>query len=168
MKSLVVYDSLTGNTEKIAEVVYDAISFDKDICKANENFSLEKYDLIAIGYWVNKGICSDKIKEIIENTHNKNIILFGTLGANDSGDYYESIKKRIEELIPVDNKVLGHFLCQGKINEGLTERYKEILRKNPEDEHIKEQLKNHEEASRHPNNDDLENAKMFVEKIFLK
>ncbi|ERI92582.1 hypothetical protein HMPREF1982_02190 [Clostridiales bacterium oral taxon 876 str. F0540] len=40
-----------------------------------------------------------------------------------------------------------------------------MLKKNPEDEHIKEQLKNHEEASKHPNNEDLENAKRFVEYV---
>ncbi|WP_286675677.1 flavodoxin family protein, partial [Clostridium sp. CMCC3678] len=52
--------------------------------------------------------------------------------------------------------------------ERLTERYKEMLKKNPNDEHIVEQLKNHEEAKVHPNQDDMENAKKLVEYIFKK
>ncbi|WP_066891287.1 flavodoxin family protein BilS [Clostridium nigeriense] len=164
MKALVVYSSLTGNTKKIAEAMYEEINIEKDIYKSNEDFNIENYDFIAVGYWVNKGICDDKIKEILEKVNNKNIILFGTLGAKENGPYYDSIKKRIEELVPENNKILGHFLCQGKINEKLTERYKEMLKNNQGDEHVKEQLKNHEEASKHPDDKDIYNAKMFIRK----
>ncbi|WP_288221796.1 flavodoxin family protein BilS [uncultured Clostridium sp.] len=162
MKALVVYSSLTGNTKKIAEAMYEEINIEKDIYKSNEDFNIENYDFIAVGYWVNKGICDDKIKEILEKVNNKNIILFGTLGAKENGPYYDSIKKRIEDLVPENNKILGHFLCQGKINEKLTERYKEMLKNNQGDEHVKEQLKNHEEASKHPDDKDIYNAKMFI------
>ena len=162
MKVLVTYSSLTGNTKKIAEAIYEEINIEKDIFKSNENFNIENYDLIVVGYWVNKGTCDDKIKEILEKANNKNIILFGTLGAKENGPYYDSIKKRIEDLVPENNKILGHFLCQGKINEKLTERYKEMLKNNQGDEHVKEQLKNHEEASKHPDDKDIYNAKMFI------
>lgn len=164
MKALVVYSSLTGNTKKIAEAMYEEINIEKDIYKSNEDFNIENYDFIVVGYWVNKGICDDKIKEILEKVNNKNIILFGTLGAKENGPYYDSIKKRIEELVPENNKILGHFLCQGKINKKLTERYKEMLKNNQGDEHVKEQLKNHEEASKHPDDKDIYNAKMFIRK----
>ena len=165
MNSLVVFSSLTGNTEKIARAIYDSMKFKKDIVSINEDFKLEQYDLIAIGYWVNKGTCDEKVEEIISSIHNKKIILFGTLGAKDSGNYYEKIKDRVEGLINKDNEIIGHFLCQGKINERLTERYKEILKKNSTDEHIIEQLKNHEEASKHPNNEDIENVKKLIKNI---
>lgn len=165
MKALVIYSSLTGNTEKVAKVIYDSIPFEKNIYKSDKEVDLDQYDLIAVGYWVNKGTCDDKIKEIIEKIHDKKVVLFGTLGASDNGSYYESVKNRISELVPLDNNILGHFLCQGKINETLTQRYKEMLNKNPDDEHIKEQLNNHEEASSHPNHEDLEKAKRFIENI---
>lgn len=165
MKALILYSSLTGNTKKIAEAIGEAIPFEKEIYSADKNYDLGQYDLIIIGYWVNRGMCDNKIKEIIEKLENKVIVLFGTLGAKDSGHYYESIKKRIEEIIPCHNKLLGHFLCQGKIDERLTEGYKEMLKQNPEDEHIKEQLKNHDEASSHPNLKDIEMAKDFINNI---
>ena len=71
MKALVVYSSLTGNTKKIAEAMYEEINIEKDIYKSNEDFNIENYDFIAVGYWVNKGICDDKIKEILEKVNNK-------------------------------------------------------------------------------------------------
>ena len=165
MKALVLYSSLTGNTEKIGKAISEAIPFEKEIHSVDESYNLEKYDLIVIGYWVNKGICDNKVKQILENIENKNIVLFGTLGAKDSGHYYESTKKRIEEVVASSNKVLGHFLCQGKIDERLTERYKEMLKKNPDDEHIKQQLQNHAEASSHPDFNDIEMAKDFINNI---
>lgn len=170
MKSVILYSSLTGNTKKIAEAISEVMPFENEIYSVDknydlENYDLENYDLIIIGYWVNKGTCDSKIKEIIEKLEDKVIVLFGTLGAKDSGDYYESIKKRIEEIILPGNRILGHFLCQGRIDERLTERYKEMLKQNPEDEHIKEQLKNHEEAVNHPNLRDIEMAKDFINSI---
>lgn len=162
MKALVVYSSLTGNTKKLAEAIYSEINIEKDICKSNEDFNIDDYDYIVAGYWVNKGICDDKVKEILEKCHHKNIILFGTLGAAENSAYYDSIKKRIEELVPEENKIAGHFLCQGKINEKLTERYKEMLKSNPNDEHIIEQLKNHEAAKSHPDDKDICNVKIFI------
>lgn len=165
MQTVVVFSSLTGNTKKIAQAVYEALPSSKDIYKVDDKFNLDKYDLIAIGYWVNKGTCDDKLKEVINTIHNKNVILFGTLGARDVGDYYETVKKRIEDLVTEDNKLLGHFLCQGKITEKLTARYEAMLKKNPEDEHAKEMFKNFETAKSHPNNEDIENVTKFIKDI---
>jgi flavodoxin len=162
MKGLIVYSSLTGNTKKIAEAIYEAIPFEKEIYSEDENYDLDQYDVIIIGYWLDKGMCNKKIKEIIEKLENKDIVLFGTLGARDKGEYYESIKKKIEAIIPESNKMLGHFLCQGKIDERLTEKYKEMIKESPNAEHIKEQLKNHYEAASHPDLNDLQMAKDFI------
>ena len=95
------------------------------------------------------------------------ILLFGTLGARDKGEYYESIKKKIEAIVPESNKMLGHFLCQGKIDERLTEKYNEMIKESPNAEHIKEQLKNHYEAASHPDLNDLQMAKDFICNIFV-
>lgn len=162
MKSLVVYSSITGNTKKIAEIIYNEIPFEKNMYKSNEEFDCNKYDLIIIGYWVDKGICDNSTREFIDNIHNKNILLFGTLGAEDTGDYYGSIKEKVEGIIDKDNKVLGHFLCQGKINEKLVERYKEMLKENPSNIKIKKQIERYKRASTHPDSKDMNNVKEFI------
>ncbi|GAA0738004.1 flavodoxin family protein BilS [Clostridium oceanicum] len=164
MKSLVVYSSVTGNTKKVAETIYNQIPLEKDIYKSDEKFDYNKYDLIVIGYWVDKGTCDNNTIKLIEKIHNKNILLFGTLGAEDVGDYYDSIKQKVEEIIDKDNKILGHFLCQGKINDKLVERYKEMLKENPNNIKIREQIKIYERASTHPDSRDMNNAKEFIKK----
>lgn len=41
MKGLILYSSLTGNTKKIAEAIYGAIPFEKDIYSTDENYVLK-------------------------------------------------------------------------------------------------------------------------------
>ena len=58
MKISIVYDSVTGNTKKIAEAIYEVlkeetISFGKDYD--------EQADLYFIGSWTDKGNCSEKM-----------------------------------------------------------------------------------------------------------
>lgn len=165
MNCLVLYSSLTGNTKKIAYAIYDEINTSKDIFESNYSINFDNYDTILVGYWVDKGLCDPNSKLILENLTNKNVILFGTLGAKDSGTYYDKIKLKVESLLDNSNNLLGHFLCQGKINPKLTERYKELLKTNPSDEHAKAQIENHKNASTHPDDIDILNAKNFIKSL---
>lgn len=164
MKVLVLYSSLTGNTQKIAETIYQNIELEKDIFPISEigNIDLKQYDICCIGYWVDKGSCDENSKNIIESIENKNIVLFGTAGARDNENYYDKVKQRVETLVKSSNKISGHFLCQGKVNSKLTERYELILKENPEDEKAIRKINNHKQASTHPDEVDIENTKKFI------
>lgn len=164
IKTLVTYSSLTNNTKKVAEAIYDAVDTKKDICSISEVPDLSDYDIVAIGYWVDKGNCDNNVKKLLETLHGKKVLLFGTLGASDIGEYYKDVKKRVEEQLAGVNQLLGHFLCQGKIDERLTEHYKKQLKDDPDNPHIKAQLENHKQASSHPDAQDLQNAKDFVKR----
>ncbi|NMS88349.1 flavodoxin [Clostridioides difficile] len=150
MKSLILYSSLTGNTKKIAYSIYDAIQGEKDIKNIDElvddSINYENYDIVFLGYWVDKGICDKNSKQVLENIHNKKIALFGTMGASTKGSYGANIIKKIESIVSKDNENLGSFICQGKIAEELKVKYEEMLKLHPENEHIREQLNNHEES----------------------
>lgn len=123
MKSLILYSSLTGNTKKIACSIYEAIQGKKEIKNISElvddSIDYENYDIVFLGYWVDKGICDKNSKQVLENIHNKKIALFGTMGASTKGSYGASIIEKIQSIIPKDNEILGSFICQGKIAEGL-------------------------------------------------
>lgn len=129
-----------------------------------------------INKYISCGICVDTIMEIQEayakaaiREEKAGFDMIQIHGDRLLGSFPSSIfNKREDEyggseaLVPEGNKILGHFLCQGKINEKLTERYKEMLKNNQGDEHIKEQLKNHEEAMKHPDEKDIYNPKDFI------
>ena len=162
MKSLVLYSSLTGNTKKIAYTIYDEIQEEKDIKDVNElvdyGIDYENYDIVFLGYWVDKGICDKNSKQVLENIHNKKIALFGTMGASEKGSYGASIIEKIESIIPKDNEIA----------EGLKAKYKEMLKLSPDNEHIRQQLNNHEESQSHPDEQEIYEASMFAKNMMIK
>ncbi|MCC0635070.1 MULTISPECIES: flavodoxin family protein BilS [unclassified Clostridioides] len=172
MKSLILYSSLTGNTKKIAQSIYDAMQGEKEIKNISEvtdnNVDYEKYDIIFLGYWVDKGICDKNSKLVFENIHNKKLALFGTMGANTKGNYGINIMDKVKDVFSKDNEIVGSFICQGKIAEGLKVKYEEMLKLHPENEHIREQLKGHEESQSHPDEQDVSEAVRFTKDIMAK
>lgn len=172
MKSLILYSSLTGNTKKIACSIYEAIQGKKEIKNISElvddSIDYENYDIVFLGYWVDKGICDKNSKQVLENIHNKKIALFGTMGASTKGSYGASIIEKIQSIIPKDNEILGSFICQGKIAEGLKVKYKEMLKLSPDNEHIRQQLNNHEEFQSHPDEQEIYEANVFAKNMMIK
>ncbi|HBG4072686.1 TPA: flavodoxin family protein [Clostridioides difficile] len=172
MKSLILYSSLTGNTKKIACSIYEAIQGKKEIKNISElvddSIDYENYDIVFLGYWVDKGNCDKNSKQVLENIHNKKIALFGTMGASTKGSYGASIIEKIQSIIPKDNEILGSFICQGKIAEGLKVKYKEMLKLSPDNEHIRQQLNNHEESQSHPDEQEIYEANVFAKNMMIK
>ncbi|HBF4254356.1 flavodoxin family protein BilS [Clostridioides difficile] len=172
MKSLILYSSLTGNTKKIACSIYEAIQGKKEIKNISElvddSIDYENYDIVFLGYWVDKGICDKNSKQVLENIHNKKIALFGTMGASTKGSYGASIIEKIQSIIPKDNEILGSFICQGKIAEGLKVKYKEMLKLSPDNEHIRQQLNNHEKSQSHPDEQEIYEANVFAKNMMIK
>ena len=71
MKKLVVFSTLTGNTEKIANAIFSVIEGDKKILSIKDihNIDIDDYDRIAIGYWVDKGDADEMTKKLISRIH---------------------------------------------------------------------------------------------------
>ena len=55
MKTLVVYSSRTGNTEKVARAVAEGLH-DCDVYAVKDAPNPSGYDFVAVGYWVDKGM----------------------------------------------------------------------------------------------------------------
>ena len=75
---------------------------------------LKNFDMLYLGYWVDKGDLDAASAKLAEHVQNAKIVLFGTLGAADNSEYYTMVKRRIETHFQ-DAKLYGHFLCQGKV-----------------------------------------------------
>lgn len=165
MKSLILYSSLSGNTEKVARAIASEIE-DAELLAVHEFRAqmVANFDVFYLGYWVDKGDCDDKIKQVMQVLEKRRVVLFGTLGAAENSAYYDKVKARVEAHV-ANNHILAHFLCQGKVNDSLIERYKEMLKKNPNDEHVMQQVANYEQGRSHPDEKDLANAREFARSI---
>jgi len=165
MKTLLVYSSKTGNTKKIAEQIFTILPEGSEIFPVEMAPFSENYDNVIIGYWVNKGIADTKTLEYIKKINNKKVAFFVTLGAYPDSDHAKKVVKKGYELLNDKNEVLGHFICQGKIDPALTEMFKKFP---PDHPHAMtpERKKRHEDARTHPDEDDCKKAREIFKNIF--
>ena len=162
MTEAIIYDSLSGNTESLAKEI-KSIKKNAYYEKINDKLieELPEYDIYYIGSPIIKGMCTDKIKRLLQKIENKKIFLFITTGYKGE-DYYESLTRRILEIIPKSNQRLGISLCQGKMQDAVKERYIKLIQEHPEDKNLKVSLENFEQAKPHPDEND---KKDLIEKI---
>ena len=166
MKTLLVYSSLTGNTKKVAESIFEILP------KGAEKYAIENapdpqnYDLILVGYWVDKGTADKRSLQYIESIKGKKIIAFGTLGAYSDSEHAQNCLSRIRELFN-ENEFIGDFLCQGAVDPNLTIKFLHFPKDHPHA--LNEQrLRRHLESQKHPNKNDLANAQKEIKEMLSR
>ena len=97
MKNLIVFSTLTGNTEKIANAIFSEIKGDKEIfnVKETQNIDVNDYDKIIIGYWVDRGDADEVSKIFMSKIKNKTIGTFGTLGSDPFSEHARSFVEKV-------------------------------------------------------------------------
>ncbi len=118
MKVLVAYRSITGNTKKIAEAVFNEIQVEKEIKGVDEVTSLEGYDLSFLGFPIEWFGPSEKVKQFLENyTKGKTIALFITHASpEDGGAVLEGWLEKFKQAVS-DANLVGLFNCQGQLSQ---------------------------------------------------
>lgn len=105
MKASLIYDSITGNTKKLAQAIEEMF----------EITSVKESEIAFIGSWTDKGEPSQKIKEELSKIENKKIFYFGTCGFGGEESYFALLFERVKKYISPTNEVVGYFYCQGKM-----------------------------------------------------
>ena len=130
----------------------------------------EGYDLVAVGYWVDKGMPDAQAKAYLETVWDANVALFGTLGAWPDSDHARDCIAQGEALVNAPerrNRVIGTYLCQGKVDPKIVA----MMQKMASDVHpmTPERKARLEEAAKHPDEADCLRAqeafKGFAEQV---
>lgn len=163
MKTLIVFSSQTGNTEKICRAAAAAMP-DCTILPVCEAPEPNDYDLVIVGYWVNRGMPDALSIDYLKSISNAKVALLGTLGAWPDSDHAKECMAKGEELLSGrNNTVFGTFLCQGKVDP----RIVEMMQKRGDTAHpmTEERKARLAEAAKHPDANDCKNAQAFVLKV---
>ena len=76
----ILFCSLTGNTKKLADAIYETLPKDKcDLFGRNESH-VRQCGVCYIGFWTDKGNADQTTLELLSKLKNKKIFLFGTAG----------------------------------------------------------------------------------------
>ena len=166
MNYSVVYATSTGNTKLLADNVAEVLG-SECVYFGQPDEKAKKSDIIFIGFWTDKGTCNEEIKDFISEIKDKKVFLFGSAGAGDE-DYLNMVINNVKKEINKSCEVIGEFMCQGKMQQGVKARYEKMLAEKPGDEQILSLIKNFEEALNHPNEDDLTRLKNKVKEVVEK
>ncbi len=163
MKVLMAYSSRTGNTEKLCKGVAKAIGeqVDIDLMTVKEITSFDHYDVIIIGFWVDKGSANKEAKKQIVKLKNKRVLLLGTIGAAPDSEHGQKVYKNVTQLVDDSNDYLGAFLARGKVDPKLAKSIKFL----PLPSGIKKQMEEASTGSRETNEQDIANAVEFVKSV---
>lgn len=161
MKTLVTYFTETGNTEKLARAIYEAISGAKEIMPVRDVESVDDYDLVFCGFPVQSHSIPVPVQNFLkELPPGENLALFATHGSLRGG---ELAKTAFEYAMSLASKakVLGTFGCRGKVEPKLIE----TLMKQPEHRAWAQMAQS---AASHPNAADLADGKAFARNMMDK
>jgi flavodoxin len=123
MKTLVVYFSQTGNTKKVAEVIYEVIPGEKDLKALDELEDLEGYGLIFYGFPI-QGMkpAKDAGEFLAAQGAGKKIAPFVTHGAPEDAERVKPWLDGVRELISqVGAELAGLFNCQCEVSQQIVE-----------------------------------------------
>lgn len=153
--TLVTYYSQTGNTQQIAESIYEALEGKKEIKPVEEVTDVSDYSLIFVGFPVYSHSVPYRIELFLKKIpRQKKIALFSTHGSL-TGSRLSREALEYATVLASKAKILGTFSCRGKVS---TEAL-EFLSKSPEHQAWTEMAVS---ARPHPDEKDKENAKNFA------
>jgi flavodoxin len=163
MKTLIVVSSKTGNTRKIAEAIAQSLPT-AELYDINEAPNSNAYDLIYIGFWVDKGAADEKAKQYMNQLTDKNVALFATLGAYPDSDHAAESLLKAAQLLP-SCKVLDSFICQGAIDPKLIAWMSQLPADHP---HAPDdaRIKRWNDAKKHPDTQDCQNASNWAQQVY--
>ena len=166
MKVLIAYSSRTGNTKKIAEALYEAAPEGTVLVNVDDHPNPNDFDVIFVGYWVDRGLPDVKTQIFLRTLAKKKIILFQTLGANPTSEHAYTVFANAGTYLSEGNQVVGVFATQGAIDPALIEMMKKLPAGNA---HRSPQMEaTIQESSLHPNEDDLIRARAYMSSMVAK
>lgn len=167
MEYLVIYTSNTGNTQKVAMEIFEAIPGRSKDIERLEEFHGEEADTYFVGFWNDRGTCGSAVMDFLSGLHGKRVALFGTCGMSDNKAYFKQVEKQVSVFIPDDNEYLGCFLCGGKMMPQVLEKYRQMQAVNDSPQ-IRAMIAAYDEGMLHPNVQDFKDARTFVEEALKK
>lgn len=155
MSYAIVYSSPTGNTAMLAQTIREALP-QAECCYFGEpDDQALSAKRIYVGFWTDKGTCDEQTARFLERLTDQQVFLFGTAGFGGAAAYFDQILGRVKEKLGPEVKVIGTYMCQGKMPPAVRRRY-EAMEDSPRRTAM---LENFDKAVSHPDAQDLAQLK---------
>lgn len=162
MTYAIVYSSRTGNTERLAQAVRQALPPTDCLYYGPPDPRAMEAERIYAGFWTDKGSCDGETRAFLTGLRGKEIFLFGTAGFGESEEYFQKILTRVTQVVEDGNRVCGTFMCQGRMPLAVRQRYETMLASPNPAPNLEQMIHNFDQALSHPDGDDLQRLTQAV------
>jgi len=161
MKALVTYYSKSGNTEKLARAIYEAIHVEKEIIPVGSVQNTEGYDVIFVGFPVQAHSVPATVHPFFKGLPvGQKLVLFCTHGSLKGGHLPKQAIEHALSLAP-RAKIIGTFCARGEVEPKVIEG----LMNKPEHSAWAEEALG---AGDHPDEADLADVQEFARGIIAR
>ena len=116
-------------------------------------------DRIFVGFWTDKGNCDSATAEFLKHITNQEVFLYGTAGFGENEEYFQKILRAAQKHLSKDAKVIGTYMCQGKMPMAVRARYEKMKGMPNAMPNLDGMIENFDKALSHPDTQDLEALK---------
>jgi len=163
LRTLVAYFTQTGNTERVAEAIYEELSGDKEIKKLPDVESLEGFDLAFIGFPIMAFGPADAAKDFLaDRAAGKPVALFITHASAEDSDVLPEWLEKCEQAA-AGTELVGTFNCQGELSQAVAD-----LLAASDDPQLREFAEARSETLGQPDEARLEKARAFAREMVEK
>jgi flavodoxin len=115
MRSAVVYFSVSGNTEKVAHAIAQALPGEVDLAELAGAPSLEGYDVVFVGMPIHQFGPPERVRDYLQTAcRGRRVALFVTHAAGEGMPELEPWLAACRESAS-DSEIIGTFNCQGEV-----------------------------------------------------
>lgn len=115
MRAAVIYFSVSGNTEKVARAIAEALPGDVELARLGEAPSLEGHDLVFVGMPVHQFGAPAPVQEFLRSScRSRRVALFITHAAGEDIPELDSWLDACREAA-AGCELVGVFNCQGQV-----------------------------------------------------
>lgn len=151
MSYAIVYSSVTGNTALLAQTIREALPRESCCYFGAPDPQALSAERIYVGFWTDRGTCDAAAAQFLRQLTGQTVFLFGTAGFGGDGAYFQRILERAEENLGPEVRVVGTYMCQGKMPPAVRRRY-QAMEDGPRKTAM---LQNFDRAASHPDQEDL-------------
>ena len=158
MSYAIVYSSRTGNTAMLAQAIREALPREDCLYFGAPDPKALTAGILYVGFWTDKGTCDEETARFLQSLTNQRVFLFGTAGFGGAPAYFDQILGRVKDNLAAGVQVVGTYMCQGKMPQGVRDRYA-AMEDSPRRTAM---LENFDRAVSHPDQQDLARLKAAV------
>lgn len=161
MSVLLVYNTVSGNTEKLANGVASELKGKAEITVINQRHikkvDVNKFSTIILAYWVDKSTMNKKMQKFIDTLNNKDIYLLANSAFQSETLYgVKCLTSSVEYM--GNNNLLGASIVTGCLSKNAIKFFKFMAKVKPENVHAWTEKKSiyYGELSNRPNDYDIQ------------